>query len=259
MRTLVSTRSGGEGVCLEVSVRRLWWAFLRLFFRLLYNELAWTYDLIAWLVSLGQWRAWGRTALPHVRGERVLELAHGPGHLLVAMAGRGLDPVGLDVSSAMGRLARRRLCSSQVSVPLVRARAQALPFRDRCFDSAVATFPTEFILDPGTLAETARVLRGGGRSLKPTGAPARPEWPEAPCSDSECSSPGGRLVVVAWARLGRRDLLSRLIGWLYRVTGQGEPIPGGNHMAAVMRWFTTQVVWESVRSTDVMLVLAEKL
>jgi hypothetical protein len=29
-------------------------------------------------------------------------------------------------------------------------------------------------------------------------------------------------------------------------------------MAVVRRWFTTQVVWESVGSTDVMLVLADK-
>jgi len=42
-------------------MRRLWWAFLRLFFRLLYNEFACTYDLVAWVASLGQWNAWGRT------------------------------------------------------------------------------------------------------------------------------------------------------------------------------------------------------
>jgi hypothetical protein len=30
-------------------MRRLWWAFVRLFFRLLYNEFAWTYDLVAWV------------------------------------------------------------------------------------------------------------------------------------------------------------------------------------------------------------------
>ncbi|MGD1994820.1 MAG: hypothetical protein PVI59_16625, partial [Anaerolineae bacterium] len=64
-------------------MRRLWWAFVRVFFRLLYNQCAWTYDLVAWVVSLGQWNAWGRTAMPHLSGGRVLELAHGAGHLLV--------------------------------------------------------------------------------------------------------------------------------------------------------------------------------
>lgn len=243
---------------LGVRVRRLWWAFLRLFFRLLYNELAWTYDLVAWAVSLGQWRAWGRTAIVHLRGERVLELAHGPGHLLVAMAGRGLNPVGLDLSPAMGRLARRRLRRNGIAAPLVRARAQALPFRDRCFDGAVAAFPTEFILDPGTLRETARVLRGAIRSLDPPGAMSRSDSAEGSCRDTVNGPCGGRLVVVGWIRLSKRDVLSRFIAWLFRVTGQGEPIPGGDSTAVVERWFAPKVVWERVGSTQVMLVLAEK-
>ncbi len=210
-------------------MRRLWQVFLGLFFRLLYNELAWTYDLVAWMVSLGQWQAWGRTAIPHLREDRVLELAHGPGHLLATMAERGLVPVGLDLSPYMGRLAKQRLGKGSLAVPLVRARAQALPFRDGVFDSAVATFPTEFILDSATLREAARVLR-----------------------------PAGRLVVVAWVRLGERDPLSRFIGWLYRVTGQGEPVPSSKEATIVEAGFAPRTAWERVGRSEVMLVVAEK-
>jgi ubiquinone/menaquinone biosynthesis C-methylase UbiE len=218
-------------------MRRLWWAFLRFFFRLLYNQLAWTYDLVACVVSLGQWNAWGRTAIPYLWGERVLELGHGPGHLLVALAQRGFAPVGLDRSPHMGRLARRRSMRAGLPVPLVRARAQALPFGDGCFDSAVATFPTEFIVEPVTLQEMARVLR-------------------APQPAEGCS--GGRLVVVAGARLTGRDPLSWFIGWLYRVTGQGEPLPGGSEAAAVEAGFALRAVWERVGRSEVMLVVADK-
>jgi SAM-dependent methyltransferase len=214
-----------RGRLLGGTVSRWWWAFVRLFFRLLYNEFAWTYDLVAWVVSLGQWTAWGRTAIPHLRGKRVLELAHGPGHLLVAMAERGLVPTGLDLSPYMGRLARRRLGPA---VSLARARAQVFPFRDGCVDSVVAAFPTEFILDPATLQEIARVLR-----------------------------PGGRLVVVAWARLGGRDPVSRFIGWLYRVTAQGEPPPGLEEVT-FGTGLVPQVVWERVGRSEVMLVVADR-
>ena len=219
-------------------MRRLWRAFLRLFFRLLYNQLAWSYDLVASLVSLGQWRAWGRTAIRHLRGKRVLELAHGPGHLLVAMARQGLSPAGLDRSSRMGRLARRRSRRAGLDVPLIQARAQALPFRDACFDNVVATFPTEFIVDPTTLRETARVLR---------------------CTGSDGACPPGRLVVVAWARLSGRDPLSRFIGWLYRVTGQAEPLPREGEVAVLKAGLAPQTVWEQVGRSEVMLVLADKI
>jgi len=225
-RTKGTRKQGGLKRLIAV-MRRLWWAFVRLFFRLLYNQFAWTYDLVAWVVSFGQWKAWGRTAIPHLRGGRVLELAHGPGHLLAAMAERGLAPVGLDLSPYMGRLAKRRLRKRGLVVPLVRARAQALPFRDACFGSAVATFPAEFILDPATLRESVRVL------------------------DLD-----GRLVVTAWARLGGDGLLARFIRWLYRITGQGEPLPGAVKRAPAA--LATHVRWERVGRSEVMLVVGEK-
>ena len=31
---------------------------LRIFFHLLYHPFAWTYDFIAWAVSLGRWKDW---------------------------------------------------------------------------------------------------------------------------------------------------------------------------------------------------------
>jgi ubiquinone/menaquinone biosynthesis C-methylase UbiE len=208
---------------------RLWWAFVRFFFRLLYNEFAWTYDFVAWVVSLGMWRAWGRTAIPHLQGKRVLELAHGPGHLLATMADQGLAPVGLDLSPYMGRLARQRLAKDGLAVPLVRSRVQALPFRDGCFDSAVATFPTEFILHPATLRATARVL-----------------------------GTDGRLVVVAMARLSGRSMLARFIRWLYRITGQEGPIPVEGERLLQDTGFTARAVLEEVGRSEVVLVVAER-
>jgi ubiquinone/menaquinone biosynthesis C-methylase UbiE len=211
-------------------MRRLWWGFVRFFFRLLYNEFAWTYDLVAWVVSLGQWRAWGRTAIPYLRGERVLELAHGPGHLLVAMAQRGLVPVGLDLSPTMSRLARRRLSKDAgLAVPLVRARAQALPFRDGCYDSAVATFPAEFIMARDTLREVARVL-----------------------------APGGCWVIVPGAILSGRDPLSRFIWWLYRITGQGDLLIDRGKALLERAGFCVNATWEEAKHSQVLVVTAEK-
>lgn len=210
-------------------MRAFWRNLLRCFFRLLYNEFAWSYDLVAWLVSLGRWKAWGRTVLHHLRGTQVLELGHGPGHLLVALQRRGYDPAGLDLSPNMGRQARRRLNGAGLSVPLVRARAQALPFRDECLDTVVATFPTAFIIDLRTLREVTRTVVADGR-----------------------------LVVALGARLEGQGLIASFLTWLYRVTGQSEPSPNAFEPWLEGAGLSPRTVRERVGQTTVLLIVAEK-
>ncbi|MGH2537852.1 MAG: class I SAM-dependent methyltransferase, partial [Candidatus Promineifilaceae bacterium] len=84
---------------------RAWAGLVRLGFQLLYNDCAWAYDAVAWLVSEGQWRAWGQAAIPLLAGRQILEIGHGPGHLLLELAGGGYSVTGVDVSAAMGRIA----------------------------------------------------------------------------------------------------------------------------------------------------------
>lgn len=167
-------------------IERGWWRLVGVGFHLLYNQLAWTYDAVSWVVSLGQWREWQRAALPFVRGPRVLDLAHGPGHLLADMRRRGYVAVGLDLSPAMGWLARRH-----GPAPTVRGRGQRLPFSAETFDTVVATFPAPFILEPDTLAAIERIL-----------------------------SAEGVLVIVPGARLTGGGAVERVIEWLYAITGQ---------------------------------------
>lgn len=181
-------------------LRRAWTRLLRLGFRLLYNEMAFTYDTVSRVVSLGQWRDWQRVALEHLDappGAAILELAHGTGDLQIDLLAAGFGPVGVDVSRAMGRIARRKLRGRALPARLVRARAQALPFAANSFPAAVSTFPTEFIVDPATLAELARVL-----------------------------APGGRLVVVVNGLLTRRGVAEEALEFAYRATGQRGPWPG---------------------------------
>ncbi len=139
--------------------------------RRLYDELAWAYDAVSWLVSLGHWSEWRLSALDHIAGQRVLEIGFGTGDLLLEMATRSLEPVGLDPSTAMQRVTARKLLRRGIEVPRVRGIAQSLPFAAQSFDSIVCTFPAGYILDAETFGEAARVLRspdpttgwGGGR------------------------------------------------------------------------------------------------
>lgn len=133
--------------------------------RRLYNELAWSYDLAAWTVSGGRWDRWRRMALDYVVHQPVLEIGFGTGELLLEMARRGWQAVGADPSPAMQRVTARKMRQSGLWTPRAQARAQALPFPDAAFGAVVATFPAQYVLDPASLGEFARVLRPGGRLI----------------------------------------------------------------------------------------------
>ncbi len=167
-----------------------YWRLVQFGFHLLYNELAWTYDAVAWLVSLGEWAKWRRAAIPFVRGERVLELAHGTGHLLNSLRDAGFDVVGMDASTAMGRIARRR---TGARVPLVQGVGQQLPFQDGIFDSVVVTFPTPFIIEQATLVSLRRILGAQGR-----------------------------IVIVPSGTLKGKGVIKQIIDWAFAATGQRE-------------------------------------
>jgi len=166
---------------------------MRVFFELLYTRLAWTYDLVAWASSMGQWRSWQRTALEDLPAGRVLELGHGPGHLLVDLGRSHASVFGIDRSRQMSRLAQRRLRRAGSVSRIARAAAFGLPFASRSFAAIVSTFPTEYILDPRTVHEVARVL-----------------------------APGGLMVVIPVVAITGPGLFDRSAGWLNRVTGQSD-------------------------------------
>jgi ubiquinone/menaquinone biosynthesis C-methylase UbiE len=183
-------------------MRQIWWALLRLGFRLLYREMAWSYDLVSWIVSLGHWRDWQRAAVRYACGPRLLDLAFGTGNLLLDYHAAGVTPVGVDLSPQMVRISARKLHARGLPLALARGYAQALPFANATFDSVISTFPAEFIIERATAAEVTRVLR-----------------------------PGGRFIVVVGASLTGRDLPSRFLEWLYAITGQRSALPSVKDLA----------------------------
>lgn len=129
----------------------------------LYNEFAWAYDAVAWLVSAGRWDHWRRMALDEVRPGAILEVGFGTGELLIAMARRGWCAVGLDRSSAMQRVTAHKMRRRGTWAPRLCGLVEQLPFANDCFDTILSTFPAEYIVEPTSLAELYRTLKPGGR------------------------------------------------------------------------------------------------
>ncbi len=210
----------------------LWWGLVRFGFRLLYNEMSFSYDLVSRVVSLGAWRCWQRTALKHLPepgAGTVLELAHGTGNLQLDLHAAGYRTIGYDLSPSMGRIAANKLRAAGLSPRLVRGQAQSLPFVNEGFAAIVCTFPTNFIVAEETLREIHRVLQ-----------------------------PGGCAVLVLSGMLTGEAPLHRFIEMLYAITGQREDAAISAVEAFGGFGLRVQAIEEACTNSRVQLICLEK-
>jgi demethylmenaquinone methyltransferase/2-methoxy-6-polyprenyl-1,4-benzoquinol methylase len=139
----------------------------RRYVRTLFSTIADRYDLITRLLSYGQDRHWKRRVVALACSERAgdshrpkgLDLASGTGDIAFALASRGVDVVGLDITHRMLVLA----AAKRRDVAFITADMTALPFPARIFDIVTTGYGLRNVPDIETaLAEIARVLRPGG-------------------------------------------------------------------------------------------------
>lgn len=209
-------------------LKRILISLLRLFFKLLYHQFAWTYDGVACMVSLGSWQDWVTLIVPYLDDLRTLEIGFGPGHLQVALSQKGICIYGLDESRQMAHLTHRRMKKSGLPSNLIRGHAQTLPFKDNCFHQVVLTFPAEYILDRASLAEIHRVLSDEGRAI---------------------------MLPVAWIT-GRKPL-QRLVAWVNKITGEAPAWDEKSLQPLKTDGF--KVSWEMVNFTNSKILIIRLL
>lgn len=202
--------------------------------------MAWTYDAVAWVVSLGRWKGWVQAVMPRLHGKHLLEVGFGTGGLQGILWQQGFAPAGVDASPQMCRICARRVRKVQAGVSqgqpagkLVNGMAQALPFANRSFDQIVCTFPPEFILQPEAQAEFYRILKQEGE-----------------------------VVILPLAWIEGKGILERLAAWLFQVTGEAPPCNPAleNMFVESLRQAGFEVRLEYIRqqSSRLMLVTGKK-
>lgn len=149
--------------------------------RELFGAIAWRYDLLNDLQSLGLHRLWKCRLACLARlgpGQRALDVCCGTGDVTLALARTGARVTGLDFSPEMLAVARRRARTVTAAVEFVQGDALALPFADGSFDAVTISYGLRNLADfRAGLAEMARVLRRGGRLVVlDFGKPANGLW-----------------------------------------------------------------------------------
>jgi demethylmenaquinone methyltransferase/2-methoxy-6-polyprenyl-1,4-benzoquinol methylase len=126
----------------------------------MFDAIAPRYDLINRLMTFGLDQAWRRSTIESLAlppASLVLDLACGTGDLSRLAARAGYLVVGADLSAGM-------LAANHRARGLVQADCSKLPFPDGTFDGLVCGYALRNFTDlAAALAETARVIRPGGR------------------------------------------------------------------------------------------------
>lgn len=108
----------------------------------------------------------GRRALAELDlgpGRRVLDVGCGAGETTLELAARGAEATGVDISSPLLDVARRR-AAGVAHVRFLEADAQTYPFEPESFDAVFSRFGVMFFGDPdAAFANLHRALAPGGR------------------------------------------------------------------------------------------------
>lgn len=162
------------------------------FLQKLYGSFAWGYDLIANIVSLGDWKLWTIQINKFLsQEEKILEVGLGTGILQNYLVTENFQIFGCDLSKQMLKISSHRLKGLESKI--LRANNKELPFSESSFSKIIATFPSDYIFSADFLKESQRLLKVGGE-----------------------------LIVLLSVNFVKNDLISRFYRILYKITGQSK-------------------------------------
>ncbi len=196
------------------------------FLQVLYGSFAFGYDVVAHIVSFGNWNHWTyqiKKFLNHE--EKILEVGLGTGILHKNLLKEKYQIFGCDLSKQMLKISSRRLKSYESNI--LRANNKKLPFKDNSFAKIIATFPSEYIFSDDFQKESLRLLKFGGE-----------------------------LIVLISVNFIKNDLISRLYRNLYKISGQSLSKIESEKIIQVLfgSYMEVNLFWEPYKNVELCFV-----
>lgn len=192
----------------------------------LYGSLAFGYDVIAYIVSLGNWNQWTYQIIKFLNHEeKILEVGLGTGILHKNLLKEKFQIFGCDLSKQMLKISSRRLKNFEPKI--LRTNNKKLPFRDNSFSKIIATFPSGYIFSDDFIKESHRLLTFGGE-----------------------------LIVLLSINFIKDDFISRLYRILYKITGQSLTKSESERITRDLfgSYMEVNLVWEPYKNVELCFV-----
>jgi len=129
----------------------------------IYSKVAIAYDFLIKFFPI--WKNWITQAVPHIQGQRVLEVSFGTGLLLTRYAGQ-FETYGVDYNSKMVEVASKNLEKKNLTAKLTQGNVESLPYDNDSFDTVVNTMAfTGYPNAIKAMSELHRVLKPNGKLI----------------------------------------------------------------------------------------------
>ncbi len=177
-----------------------------------YNWMAKGYDTFMTIFPL--WKKWIKKTIPHIEGDKILEVSFGSGYLMTQYATDKKEIYGIDYNEKMLEITSAKMKRLNIRAHLSQGTVEKLPFADNTFDTVINTMAfTGYHNGEKAMSELNRVLKKEGSLLL-----VDFDYPQN-------SNIFGYLIVRLWEKFG--DIIKDISSLLMQQDFDYEDIPVG--------------------------------
>lgn len=129
-----------------------------------YNWMAKGYD--AFMTIFPLWKKWIKKVIPHIQGNKILEVSFGSGYLMKQYALEAYEMYGIDYNERMLEITQKKMDGIKIKAHLTKGNVENLPYPDNTFDTVINTMAFSGYPDGDkAMSELKRVLKSKGKLL----------------------------------------------------------------------------------------------